>query len=168
MAETIKPTLKPAKRAGGKPDFATVIGLVVSAAAILGGLLMEGGKIGDVAQITAAMIVLGGTAGAVMVSTPLHVLTGAMKRLGSVFLDSTPDLDGIAEELVGYVTQARKNGLVSLEQEVGSISDPFLRKALNLAVDGTDLQEIRKMLELEIDIEDQAREAEAKVFESAG
>jgi chemotaxis protein MotA len=168
MAETIKRTSKPGKRAGGKPDFATVIGVVVSAVAILGGLLMEGGKIGDVAQITAAMIVLGGTAGAVMVSTPLHVLTGAMKRLGSVFLDSTPDLDGIAEELVGYVTQARKNGLVSLEQEVGSISDPFLRKALNLAVDGTDLQEIRKMLELEIDIEDQAREAEAKVFESAG
>jgi chemotaxis protein MotA len=168
MAETIKPTLKPAKRAGGKPDFATVIGLVVSAASILGGLLMEGGKIGDVVQITAAMIVLGGTAGAVMVLTPLHVLTGAMKRLGSVFLDSTPDLDEIAEELVGYVTKARKNGLVSLEQEVGGISDPFLRKALNLAVDGTDLHEIRKMLELEIDIEEQAREAEAKVLECAG
>jgi chemotaxis protein MotA len=153
---------------GGKPDFATIIGLVVAAVAILGGLLMESGKIRDVAQITAAMIVLGGTAGAVMVSTPMHVLTGAMKRLGSVFMDSGPDLGGVTEELVGYVTKARKNGLVSLEQEVGEISDPFLRKALGLAVDGTDLHEIRKMLELEIDLEEQAREAEAKVLESAG
>jgi chemotaxis protein MotA len=145
-----------------------VIGLVVALAAILGGLLMEGGRITDVAQLTAAMIVLGGTAGAVMVSSPAFVLKGAMKRLGSLFLDSSPDLNEVAEELVGYVTKARKNGLVSLEQEIDGIADPFLRKALGLAVDGTDLHEIRKMLELEIDIEEEARDAEAKVFESAG
>jgi flagellar motor component MotA len=91
-----------------------------------------------------------------------------MKRLAGVFLDSSPDLTGITEELIGYVTKARKNGLVSLELELETIADPFLRKALNLAVDGTDLQEIRKMLELEIDVEEQTGEAEAKVFESAG
>jgi hypothetical protein len=67
-----------------------------------------------------------------------------------------------------YATKARKNGLVSLEDEALAIEDPFLRKALNLAVDGTDLQDIRKMLELEIALEEHHAEAEAKVFDSAG
>lgn len=103
-----------------------------------------------------------------MISTPLHILKGALRRVKGVFLDTTPDLTQITEEVIGYATKARKNGLVSLEQEAEGIADPFLRKALNLGVDGTDLQEIRKMLELQIDIEEQTADAEAKVFESAG
>ena len=142
--------------------------MVVALGGLLGGLLVEGGKIRDVSQFTAAMIVLGGTAGAVMVSTPLTTLIAAMKRMASIFFDSTLQIDGLITEVIGYATKARKNGLVSLEQEAMLIEDPFLNKALNLAVDGTDLQEIRRMLELEIDLEEQHAEAEAKVFESAG
>ncbi len=170
MAETdkTKQPKKPGRKTGGRADFASVTGLAVALIGIVGGLLMEGGKIGDIAQLTAAIIVLGGTAGAVMVSTPLKVLTSAMRRLTSVFMDSSPDLEGAAEDIIGYATKARKSGLVSLEQESEQITDPFLRKALSLAVDGTDLQEMRKMLELEIEIEEQKAEAEAKVFECAG
>jgi chemotaxis protein MotA len=159
---------KPDKKGAARLDLITVAGLVVALTGILGGLLLEGGRIKDVAQFTAALIVLGGTAGAVMVSTPLHVLKGAMRRLGGVFVDSSPDLTAITEEVIGYATKARKNGLVSLEQEAEEISDPFLRKALNLAVDGTDIQQIRSMLELEISTGEQVNEAEAKVFECAG
>jgi chemotaxis protein MotA len=151
-----------------RPDLISVAGLAVALGGILGGLVLEGGRIKDITQLTAALIVLGGTSGAVMVSTPLHVLKGAMRRLAGVFLDSTPDLNKITEEVIGYATKARKNGLVSLEKEAEEIADPFLRKAMNLGVDGTDLQEMRKMLELQIDIEEQTGEAEAKVFESAG
>ena len=71
-------------------DLISVAGLVVALAGILGGLLLEGGKIKDIAQVTAALIVLGGTTGAVMVSTPLHGAQGALRRLAGVFLDSTP------------------------------------------------------------------------------
>jgi len=168
VAEEIKSEAKQDKKGALRPDLVTVAGLVIGFAGILGGLLMEGGRIRDVAQITAAMIVLGGTIGAVMISTPLHVLKGAVVRVRGVFFDSTPDLSQITEEVIGYATKARKNGIVSLEQEAEEIADPFLRKALNLAVDGTDLQEIRKMLELEMDTGDQRVEAEAKVFECAG
>jgi chemotaxis protein MotA len=69
---------------------------------------------------------------------------------------------------VQYAIKARKNGIVSLESEANSIADPFLRKALNLAVDGTDLQELRKMMEVDIAVGEQDSEAEAKVWESAG
>jgi chemotaxis protein MotA len=169
MAKEEKPEQpKTAKGTGAKLDLATVLGLVVALGGIIGGLLLDGGKITDISQLTAAMIVLGGTTGAVMVSTPLKVLKGGVGRLVSVFRDAGTRLDELIEEIIGYATKARKNGLVSLEQQALEIQDPFLRKALTLAVDGTDLQEIRRMLELEIGLEEQHAEAEAKVFECAG
>jgi chemotaxis protein MotA len=166
MAEPIKPVKK--AKATSKPDISTIAGLVVAFGGILGGLIIEGGKLKDVTQFTAALIVLGGTTGAVMVSVPLQTMIGGLKRLGGVFFDSKVELHGMLEEIIGFATKARKNGLVSLEQEAFAIEDPFLKKALTLAVDGTDLQEIRKMLELEIGLEEQHAEGEAKVFECAG
>ncbi len=151
-----------------RPDLATVAGLLLSAAAIVGGLLLEGGSIHDIAQYTAAIIVLGGTVGAVMVNTPLPVLTRAIKRLAHVLFEKGQNPEQLIEEIIGYATKARRNGVVSLENDADNASDPFLRKALTLAVDGSDLQELRKMLEMEIDIEESRSEAEAKVFESAG
>jgi chemotaxis protein MotA len=152
----------------GKPDFATIGGIALALLGVLGGLLLEGGSIKDVSQITAALIVLGGTLGAVMVATPMAQLAGAARRLGSVLFESPAQSAAVAEEIIQYATKARKSGLVALEQDAGSASDPFLKKALNLAVDGTDLQELRSMLELEIGQRENHAEAEAKVFESAG
>jgi chemotaxis protein MotA len=166
MAEPIK--LTNSSKPSSKPDIASMAGLVVAFGGILGGLIIEGGKIKDVSQFTAALIVMGGTAGAVMVSTPLSTLIGGLKRLKGVFFISNVEFNGIIEQVIGFATKARKNGLVSLETEAFAIEDPFLRKALTLAVDGTDLQEIRKMLELEIGLEEHHAEAEAKVFECAG
>ena len=174
MAEEIQvaaagdPVDKKSKSGTGKPDLASVGGLVLALAGILGGLLLEGGKLKDVAQFTAALIVLGGTIGAVLVSTPLSTLKGALRRFTGVFLDTTQPPDALIEELIGYAKQARKQGLVSLEQQALAIEDPFMQKALNLAVDGTDIQEIRKMLELQIELEEHNAESEAKVFECAG
>jgi chemotaxis protein MotA len=171
MAEQTQPvSVRPAKtaKASARPDLASIAGLFVAFGGILGGLLIEGGRIRDVTQFTAALIVLGGTSGAVMVSVPLKTLIGGLKRLKGVFFDSKVEVNGMIEEVIGFAAKARKNGLVSLEQEAFAIEDPFLKKALTLAVDGTDLQEIRKMLELEIELEEHHAEAEAKVFECAG
>ena len=160
---------KPAKTSSfGRPDLASLLGLVVAVGGILTGLLMEGGKIQDVKQVTAAIIVLGGTIGAVMVTTPQAILISAVRRLASAFVDKAPNPSTIIDELIKYATKARKEGIVALEQDAEAIQDPFLRKALNLAVDGTDLQQLRKMMELEISLMEQAGEAEAKVYEAAG
>jgi chemotaxis protein MotA len=156
------------KTGGRRPDIATFVGLILAVGGIVGGLLLEGGEITDIAQYTAAIIVLGGTLGAVLIATPLSVAIGAVKQMMAVFFDKAVTADSIIEEIIGYATKARKNGIVSLEQDADQVSDPFLRKALNLAVDGTDLQELRKMMELEITLEEQHAEAEAKVFEAAG
>ena len=151
-----------------KPDLATAGGMLLAVLGIVGGLLLEGGTLKDISQVTAAIIVLGGTFGAVMVSTPLRILVNALKRFVHVFIDKTQPLDAVVEEIIGYAVKARKNGLVSLESEADKIENSFLRKAMNLAVDGTDLQELRNMMELEIEIEESRAANEAKVFESAG
>jgi chemotaxis protein MotA len=158
-----------AKKSGGlKPDLATLAGIGLALAGILGGLILEKGSIQDVAQATAAMIVLGGTIGAVLVTTPLPVFLRALKSLRDVFFEQTSSAAGTIDTIVEYATQARKNGIVSLETVTEKIADPFLRKALNLAVDGTDLTELRKMMETDMEVSDQAGEAEAKVWEAAG
>ena len=166
---TLKAALKAAPKGGGlRPDFATLAGIGLALAGIIGGLLLENGSILDIAQMTAAMIVLGGTFGAVLVTTPLPVALRAVKGLVNVFLERTSSASATIESIIGYATKARKNGIVSLETETAAIPDPFLRKALNLAVDGTDLQELRKMMEIDINLSEQSAEAEAKVWESAG
>ena len=160
---------KPApKKPGKKPDLSTICGLVLALLGIVGGLLLEGGKIKDISQITAAFIVLGGTFGAVMVTFPLRVFIGGFKQLMNVFFEKSEPPTAMIEIIVGFATKARKNGIVALEQDAEAIEDPFLKKALNLAVDGTDLQEIRKMLELDIAIHEHHVEQEAKVWEAAG
>jgi chemotaxis protein MotA len=103
-----------------------------------------------------------------MITTPLPVLLRAARQIGSVFFDRAQAPDAIIEEIIGYATQARKQGIVSLEQQAAAIQDPFLRKALNLAVDGIDMSQIRSIMELEITLLEQDGEMEAKVFESAG
>jgi chemotaxis protein MotA len=156
------------KKPGIRPDLATLGGLALAVLGIVGGLLLEKGQIQDIAQGTAALIVLGGTLGAVLVTTPMPVVLRAMRGLKTVFFDQPGNARQTIEALIGFATKARKNGIVSLEGDTAEMTDPFLRKALNLAVDGTDLQELRKMMELDMALTEQRGEDEAKVWEAAG
>jgi chemotaxis protein MotA len=152
----------------GRLDFASLTGLLLALGGILGGLLLEGGRASDVGQFTAALIVLGGTLGAVMLTTPSHQLWAALKRVKDVFWDTTPALSDVMQQLLNFARQARRSGILSLENDSDALADPFLRKALSLAVDGTDLRDLRSIMELEIELAERRGEAEAKVFETAG
>jgi chemotaxis protein MotA len=163
-----KPPAKARKSGGSQPDLATLAGIFLALAGILGGLILEKGQLSDVIQGTAALIVLGGTFGAVLVTTPLPVVVRAFRGLGKVFFEQANNTSETIESLIQYAAKARKNGIVSLESEAAAIPDPFLRKALGLAVDGTDLQEMRKMMETDIVLAEQSVEGEAKVWEAAG
>jgi chemotaxis protein MotA len=161
-------TKSKAGRSRGGPDIATLGGLALAVAGIIGGLILEKGSIQDIAQATAALIVFGGTIGAVLVTNPLPVFLRALKALRFVFWNSVPNASATIEILIQYASKARKNGIVSLERDATEATDPFLKKALGLAVDGTDLQELRNMMELDIHLTEQAGDAEAKVWEAAG
>ena len=149
-------------------DKSSFAGLFVALGGIFLGLILEGGKLGQVLQPTAALIVFGGTLGAVMLQFPLRVIVAAFRRLGQVFFDSSKDPQAIINEIVGYAHKARKDGIVSLDRSLDQIADPFLKKSLMLAVNGTEPQEIRKMMELELDNQSEHEEHIPRVFESAG
>ncbi|MCU1260572.1 MAG: MotA/TolQ/ExbB proton channel [Bryobacterales bacterium] len=130
-------------------------------------MLIEGGRIGDLIQVTAALIVLGGTLGAVLVSSPSVVLWRAVKRLSSLVRAEPVSAGVLVERLVACSFKSRRHGLLALDPEEGAAADPFLRKALMLAVDGVGTDVIREDMELEISLEEQRLEEEARIFESA-
>ena len=143
-------------------------GVLLAVGGILTGLILEGGNVGQILQPTAAMIVFGGTLGAVMVQFPLSVVMLSFKRLVQVFFDSAMNPQKLIKEIVGYAHKARKEGIVSLDRDLEEIREPFLKKSLMLAVDGTEPQELRKMMELELENQAEHEERIPQVFEAAG
>ena len=149
-------------------DKATLGGLLLAIGGILGGLLIEGGNLGQIMQPTAAIIVFGGTLGAVMVQFPLPVVRDAFRSLAKVFFESKLEPHAVIQQLVDFAHKARKGGIVSLDNQLETIEDPFLKKSLMLAVDGTEPNELRKMMELELEKQAEHEEHVPQVFESAG
>jgi chemotaxis protein MotA len=162
----------PAAKKDGSPglsiDKGTVLGLVIALGGIVGGLLLEKGSLADIAQGTAALIVLGGTVGAVLVATPFADVIAAVRELKYVFYEPAISSQAMLEQLIGFATKARRNGIVSLEEDVDRIEDPFLRKAINLAIDVAELTELKHTMQLDQDMEERRLLSRAKVFESAG
>lgn len=129
-------------------DFASIGGIALAIIGILAGMLIEGGSIAQITQPTAAMIVVGGTMGAVMLQFPMNIFLAALKHLSKVFLHKGADGEAILQLLVSFANKARKSGIVSLDSDLASVEDPFLKQALMLAVDGTEPVEVRRSCSL--------------------
>jgi chemotaxis protein MotA len=149
-------------------DIASIGGLLLALIGILAGMMIEGGSIAQITQPTAAMIVCGGTAGAVMLQFPMSIFIAAIKALGKVFLHKGEDGEAILTQLVDFANKARKSGIVSLDADLASVHDPFLKQALMLAIDGTEPSEVRKIMQLELDNRSEIEEKIPAVFEAAG
>ncbi|MBF0492344.1 MAG: flagellar motor protein [Deltaproteobacteria bacterium] len=149
-------------------DLATIIGIVLALAGIVGGLLIEGGNIKQILQPTAAMIVFGGTFGALLVSFPLDVFILAMKGFIKIVRPDPMKPEAIIEEIIKLATKARKDGVVSLEADAKNIQDPFFKKAIMMAVDGADPKELQKLLEMQLSYMEEDEAKIPKVWESAG
>lgn len=145
-----------------------LIGIAFALLTILLGNYLEGGQASSLLGLPAALIVLGGTIGAVIVQYPFSTLAAAMKLAGSTFKKPAIAPATIVEEIVDYANRARREGILALEKASETASDPFLRKALMMAVDGVDSQTIRDTLEVAIGQEEEHGEDAAKVFEAAG
>src|SRR4051794_24953649 len=151
-----------------KLDYSTFAGIAVALAAILGGLLLEKGSLQDLAQITALLIVAGGTFGAVLIGTPPASFMRALRRSRVLFFEEEPDDQPVISTILQFATTARRRGIGLMEEAALKVQHPFLRKGLLLAVDGVDTREIRRHLELELRIEEERADADAGVFELAG
>lgn len=149
-------------------DIATIIGLLLGFGAIIGGQILEGGHISALIQPTAALIILGGTIGATFVSFPMENLLQGLKDVRKTFIPTNNDHEAVIHDMIGYAAKARKNGLISLEQESQNITDQFTKKGLSLVVDGIDPQKLRETLEVELSTFEEHNKISAEVFESAG
>ena len=149
-------------------DIASIGGILLAIVGILAGMMIEGGSIAQITQPTAALIVVGGTTGAVMLQFPLNTFLAALKQAMKIFISGRADGDEVLKQLVQFANKARKSGIVSLDQDLGSVSDPFLKQALMLAIDGTEPTEVRKIMQMELDNKSEMEEKIPQVFEAAG
>ncbi len=146
----------------------TLSGIAIALCGIAVGLYLDGGKVGQMIQPTAALIVFGGTLGAVLVQFPFSIVMQASRHLKDVFFPAKDPASQLIDDLLRYALRARRNGLVSLDAELEFIEDPFLRRAMTLAVDGMRSPELRKSMEVEMDLIADKEELIPKVFEAAG
>lgn len=149
-------------------DILTIVGLVVGFGAILFGQVLEGGHIGSILQGTAALIVFGGTIGAVLIHYPLSTFVLSTKMGLKAFLESGSNNKEIISQIIDLAGIARKEGLLAIESNLDSVKNPFFRKGLELVVDGTEPRVIREILEIDLDNEEERGETAAKFYEAAG
>ena len=149
-------------------DIASVIGLALALCAILGGQALEGGSIESLLQPTAALSVLGGTFGACLLQFPFAVAFTSFKSVAKAFLDPKTNNRAVIQEIIRLANKARKEGVISLESDVQKITDPFLKKALTMAMDGVEPKVLRETMELEISNLEEEYEEPIKFWRAAG
>src|SRR5580704_12076999 len=109
-------------------DKGSIGGVILAIAGIIAGLLIEGGKISQILQPTAALIVFGGTMGAVLLQFPISTVATAFRSMAHVFVAPRKQNEELVELLVSFANKARRNGVVSLDADLAEISDPFLKQ----------------------------------------
>jgi chemotaxis protein MotA len=149
-------------------DIGSVLGLTVAFIAILGGQALEGGSVKSIMQGTAAIIVLGGTFGACMLQFPLAVAITSFKAVVRVFREPQTNNREVIKEIIRLANKARKEGVISLESDTQKLADPFLKKALTMAMDGVEPKVLRDTMELEIENLEEETEQPIKFWQAAG
>jgi chemotaxis protein MotA len=149
-------------------DLTSVAGIPVGIGLVLAGQVLEGGTLRSILQITAAVIVFGGTFGATLLSFSMKEVRHALRSLKHVFYEEDVPVEDTIATITRFAVKARKDGIMSLEDDVERLDDPFMRRGLSLAVDGTNPTTLRAMLEGESQSREDIDEAPARVYEAAG
>ena len=149
-------------------DYLTILGLVVGVSAILVGQQLEGGEISTLINGPAALIVIGGTLGAVMLQSPITVFIRAIKMLWWTINTPQFDSEAVIQKIISWSNIARREGLLGLENLEDSEADPFAKKGLQLLIDGSEPEAIRTIMEVGIHTRESFNMQAARVYESMG
>jgi chemotaxis protein MotA len=149
-------------------DITSIGGVLFAIACILGGQALEGGHASSLMQATAAIIVIGGTIGATAVAFPMPDFIAGIKIAKQGLTQKKNDTGKVIADLMELAALARRDGVLALEGKLAEIKDPFMKRALQLVVDGVDAAVARDALETEIHVENAEHSVAAKVWESAG
>ncbi len=149
-------------------DISTVGGLVLALVALAVSLVLEGGNFAQLINISAFVLIVGGTFGATLISFPMEEVLALPKLLGKAFGNKDDDPTKVIDQIVTLVEKARREGLLTLQNEVKNLDDEFLIRGIELVVDGTDPQAVRSILETDIAFMEKRHRAGAGVLETAG
>ena len=149
-------------------DPATLIGIVVALGGIFVGMTMEGASIGSLIEPSSAMIVIGGSIGAGMSGYLLKDTTGLGGVIKNALLSKKVDAGAAIADVVSFAERARREGLLALEEAAKSVTDPYLKRGIELAVDGTDPEELAEIMEAEITSMKARHKVGAKYFADLG
>ncbi|MGO4220300.1 flagellar motor protein [Lysobacter sp. TAF61] len=149
-------------------DRLSIIGAVLAISALLGGSVLKGAGLSSLWSPAAFVIVIVGTLASILLQTPMATFMRAMRMFRWVFQPPAHDRVAVIAQIVEWSTTARKQGLLGLEAQVQQQEDPFLRKGLQMVVDGVEPESIRQMLEIDLHGQSTRDLAAAKVFEGMG
>ena len=145
-----------------------MFGLVLALLAVAIAQWWHGGSLLTLLDGPAFVIVVGGTWGAVILQTPRKYMLSALAQARWMLFPPRLDLVQQAERLQAWAQFARQQGLLALENQAEEEPDPFTRQGLTMIVDGVSIEDIRRLLEADIDIEQERNEHAARVFEAMG
>jgi len=149
-------------------DIATVVGLVVCFGGFLVGFILEGGKLASLMQVTAALIVFGGTFGAAMISAPLSETLGLIKVVMKAFMRPSYEAEPVIAKFVAFAEKVRREGLLVLEEDANQESDNFLKTGMQLVIDGNDTELVKDILATELRYLEERHERGAHYLNNLG
>jgi chemotaxis protein MotA len=149
-------------------DILSILGVLLGVGALLLGNRLDGGQIGSLVNVSALIIVLGGTIGATLLHFPPLVFIRSLKLSVWVLVPQKINLKGHIVKMVNWSVLARKEGLLGLENELDREKDPFIRKGLQLLVDGNEPEVIRDILEVELTTRENMDYQAARLYEAMG
>ena len=148
-------------------DIATIIGIVVSFGLMFMAIL-QGGSISIFIDVPSMLIVFGGTAGVALINFPLADVLSAANVAKKAFLFKEANTNELLVQLMEFANKARKEGILSLQSAIDSLDDDFLIKALQMAVDGQEPEDLKGMLTTEVDYISERHSLGVSIFESLG
>lgn len=151
-----------------KIDISSILGIAVALVAIMGGQMLEGGHVGALMQFAAFVIVVGGTVGAVLLQSPVRTLISGIKMSKWVFYPPVKPYQILIRQLVSWSYLSKQEGFLVLEAHADTVSDPLIKKGLQLIADGSKPEKLREILEIEVGTEVSFQRQSAKIWEAAG
>jgi chemotaxis protein MotA len=150
------------------PETSTVIGIAVAFGGVLLGFILEGGSMLSLVGISALVIIIGGTLGALITSFNIAAVASIPKLIGiSMTAPNGPSSETVLE-LISFAEKSRREGLLSLEDDVDKLENHFLLKGIKMTIDGVDPEIIKVTLEKDIEFFEEEKKHEAAIFEAAG
>ena len=149
-------------------DPATLVGIVLAFVAIFAAMILEGGSPGAIFLLPPLVLVFIGTLGAAMAGGMLKDTIALVDSLKRVLLSKAAVYDTLVDDIVKLAEKARREGLLALEDAMKDVQDPFLKKGLQLAIDGTDSEELAAILEAEVEAKKKADKQAASIFTAMG